>query len=60
MTLSGSFRFYDKGVYACEDIGPEEITTHAVLLIGYKQGVGFEFKNSWGSDWGRNGYFWLK
>ena len=32
---------------------------HAVLVVGYGQQDGLEYflvKNSWGTDWGENGY----
>lgn len=36
---------------------------HAVLLVGYKTNpdgsVTFEVRNSWGTDWGDSGYFWM-
>jgi C1A family cysteine protease len=32
---------------------------HAVLLIGYKAGVGWKIKNSWGTRWGEGGYAWI-
>jgi C1A family cysteine protease len=32
---------------------------HAVLLIGYKVGVGWKIKNSWGTRWGEGGYAWI-
>jgi hypothetical protein len=36
---------------------------HAMCLIGYddqKGGGSFEIMNSWGPDWGNNGFFWIK
>ena len=36
---------------------------HAMCLIGYddtKDGGAFEIMNSWGADWGDNGFFWIK
>src|SRR5262249_23460882 len=43
---------------------PDERTLggHAVVAIGYKPIKGqlyFECRNSWGPDWGDDGYFWL-
>jgi C1A family cysteine protease len=43
---------------------PDERTLggHAVVAIGYKHIRGqlyFECRNSWGPDWGDDGYFWL-
>ena len=35
---------------------------HAMTVIGYddfKNGGSFEIVNSWGTDWGDNGYFWI-
>jgi C1A family cysteine protease len=32
---------------------------HAVLIVGYDRSKRlFEVRNSWGGDWGDNGYFW--
>lgn len=31
---------------------------HGVLAVGY-DAQGYKIKNSWGSDWGQNGYIWL-
>ena len=55
------------------DVGPDGIVPmpepseqvvggHAVVAIGYKQirrQLYFECRNSWGPDWGDDGYFWL-
>ncbi len=38
-------------------------TLHAMCIIGYDDYIGggsFQVMNSWGSDWGKNGYFWLR
>ena len=33
---------------------------HAVLLVGYDDAKqAFKVKNSWGTGWGENGYFWI-
>jgi hypothetical protein len=35
---------------------------HAICIVGYddnKSGGAFEVMNSWGTDWGNNGFFWL-
>jgi len=36
---------------------------HALVVIGYddnKYGGAFELINSWGQNWGNNGFFWIK
>ncbi|XP_047323513.1 thiol protease aleurain-like [Impatiens glandulifera] len=56
-----SFRFYKKGVYTSGNCGKTPMdVNHAVLAVGY--GIENEIpfwliKNSWGGDWGDNGYF---
>lgn len=59
------FRFYKKGVYKskiCKN-GNEDVN-HAVLAVGYDQTSDGELywivKNSWGADWGMDGYFWIE
>ncbi|UJR25846.1 hypothetical protein I4U23_007196 [Adineta vaga] len=36
------------------------VPTHAVLVVGYDDRTGhFIVRNSWGDDWGQNGYFYI-
>jgi len=38
------------------------LDSHAITITGYnddKYGGAFEIINSWGKDWGNNGYFWM-
>jgi C1A family cysteine protease len=35
---------------------------HAMCVVGYddnKYGGAFEIQNSWGTDWGNDGYIWI-
>jgi len=46
------------------DAGPVGIPSdpgggHAMLILGYRADKGFLVKNSWGSGWGENGYFYM-
>ncbi|AFL79889.1 cysteine protease [Aequorivita sublithincola DSM 14238] len=53
--------FVAKNVYV-----PDNIPTnsgHAMCVIGFddeKYGGAFEIVNSWGTNWGNNGYIWMK
>ena len=55
------FEDYISGVYTskvCKNT-PDEVN-HAVLAVGYGTENGLDYwlvKNSWGADWGDNGYF---
>ncbi len=54
-----SFRFYSKGVYSDPNCGKE--LDHGVLIVGYgydlMRGKAYWLvKNSWGENWGENGY----
>jgi len=56
------FMYYKGGVYksAPNQIHQEwEQVDHAVLLIGYGEDNGkyWQLQNSWGNDWGEDGYF---
>lgn len=45
------------------DYAKNGFSGHAMCVIGYdddKAGGAFEIMNSWGSDWGENGYCWVK
>ncbi|ABY65748.1 peptidase [Orgyia leucostigma nucleopolyhedrovirus] len=56
---SGIVNYYKGVINYCENYG----LNHAVLLVGYgvDNGVPYwTFKNTWGVDWGENGYFRLR
>jgi len=51
------FQFYDKGVITSNVCGTT--LNHGVLLVGYGTENGMDYwkiKNSWGDNWGDNGY----
>ena len=52
------FRYYKSGVIDININGTQQLN-HAVLLIGYgfdENGLYWIIQNSWGKDWGDNGY----
>ena len=57
MIIEEDFRFFGNGTYGCKNLNKPP--THAVLLVGYKRGVGFKLKNSFGVQWGEAGYFFM-
>jgi cathepsin H len=62
--VSGDFRSYKSGVYDSKQCksGPMDVN-HAVLAVGYNTtsaGVPYYIiKNSWGTSFGMQGYFWM-
>ncbi|KAJ3705856.1 hypothetical protein LUZ61_009561 [Rhynchospora tenuis] len=55
------FKLYESGVYTSDHCGttPQDVN-HAVLAVGYGVENGMPYwliKNSWGADWGIDGYF---
>lgn len=57
----GGFHFYKDGVFTSDTCGTtSQDVNHAVLAVGYgvEKGVPYWLiKNSWGADWGVDGYF---
>ncbi len=55
-----AFKAYTGGVYEYYD---SMLVNHAVLIVGWNDSLGPEgswiVKNSWGTDWGIDGYFYI-
>ena len=58
--VSNAFKAYTGGVYN-EAVGSDDAGEgHAVVIVGWNDDLGaWRVKNSWGTDWGENGYFWI-
>ena len=62
MHIPKSF-FYAKEFWLPREIFSEDMPGHAVTIIGYddnKYGGAFEIMNSWGTEWGNNGFMWIR
>ena len=62
--MHSDFFSYSDGIYD-SDLCCERCrrTNHAVLVVGYGTENGIDYwlvKNSWGPNWGNNGYFKIK
>ena len=57
-----AFQFYESGVFYEPNCDPDALN-HSVLIVGYGTSeTGEEYwivKNTWGADWGMDGYFRL-
>ena len=47
---------YVSGVFSCNGT-PQQ--NHAILVVGYDVNGNYIIKNSWGTNWGNNGYITL-
>jgi len=57
MAVPKNFFKYSGGIYDYQGIQLSGVS-HAVLLVGYDNTLHcFKAKNSWGTDWGEDGYF---
>lgn len=57
MTVYSDFYHYSNGIYNVT-AGATEVGGHLVVIIGYDHTNGYWIcKNSWGTDWGENGFF---
>ncbi|KAF4669530.1 hypothetical protein FOL46_001353 [Perkinsus olseni] len=58
------FQFYKSGVYSSTSCNDEEGSIdHGVVAVGYGTEKGHDYyiiRNSWGTSWGSDGYFYLK
>lgn len=62
--VTEDFMMYKSGVYSSNSCHktPDKVN-HAVLAVGYGEQNGLLYwivKNSWGSNWGNNGYFLIE
>ena len=60
MHVSNELKFYNTGTFSGDGCKPNSIPNHAATALGYDLNASpphIVFKNSWGTDWGENGYF---
>ena len=55
------FYYYSSGIYEHKEVAGEESGGHAILIVGWDNDQEYWIcKNSWGANWGENGYFRIK
>lgn len=52
---SDELQYYKSGIFDSTTCDPIELD-HAIVIVGYTSDA-YIVKNSWGMDWGENGYF---
>lgn len=53
-----AFHHYTDGIFDEDDRGP---LNHAIVLVGWDDARhAWHLRNSWGTDWGEDGYMWIK
>ena len=58
MAVYDDFHSYKGGVYEHPGYEPTNDINHEVVLVGYNDNPGYWIcKNSWGTNWGENGFF---
>jgi C1A family cysteine protease len=56
--VTEAFQGYSGGVFDENDSGS---TNHAIMLVGWDDTRGaWHLRNSWGTNWGEDGYMWIK
>jgi len=56
--VTEAMQSYTSGVFDERDLGP---INHAITIMGWDDGKGaWHVLNSWGTDWGEDGYIWIK
>lgn len=57
MRSTRAFHAYKGGIY--DEVAPGD-TNHAILIVGWDDSKNsYIVKNSWGKDWGENGFVWM-
>ena len=62
MHIANSF-FYAKEFWQPREVFDKNLPGHALTVVGYddnKYGGSFEVMNSWGTEWGNEGFMWIR